>query len=130
MGRSKGTGLSVFKGREAKLNRAIFQALALKGPQTAYDIHKNVKRLRELRYAYYGNVNKRIRDLEVRGYVIEAGFKKTKAGFEAIEYELSAKAYLVLLLDSVTLENLVTNVSEELAIELLAILISFRNPLF
>ena len=43
MAKRKSGRLQVFKGREAKLNRAIFQILALKGPLIIYDIHKEVK---------------------------------------------------------------------------------------
>jgi Trm5-related predicted tRNA methylase len=118
--RSKGTELSVFKGREAKLNRAVFQALALKGPQTAYDIHKNVKKLRGLRNTHYANVNKRVRDLQSLGYVREARVKSTRAGFEATEYELTVKSYLALMLDSVNLHDLLNRIDEEAALEILA----------
>ena len=119
MARRKGTELSVFKGREAKLNRAIFQALALKGPQTIYDIHKRLRAVGELRYTHYGNVNKRVRDLQCLGYVKEARVKNTKAGFEAIEYELTAKAYLSLALDSINLEDLLNRIDEVVALEIL-----------
>jgi hypothetical protein len=100
--RRKGTELSVFKGREAKLNRAIFQALALEGPQTIYDIHK------------------RVRFLEKSGYVRRIGARKTKAGFEAHEYEPTAKAYLVLLLNSISLEELLSRLDETGGNEILA----------
>jgi hypothetical protein len=112
--------LSVFKGREAKLNRAIFQALALKGPQTIYDIHKRLRTMRGLRYTHYGNVNKRVRDLQYLGYVKEAHVKSTKAGFEATEYELTAKACLALMLDSTKLEDLLNRMDEDVALEILA----------
>jgi Trm5-related predicted tRNA methylase len=118
--RSKGTELSVFKGREAKLNRAIFQALALKGPQTIYDIHRSLRKMRGLRRTHYGNVNKRVRDLQNLGYVREINIKRTKAGFEATEYELTAKAYLALIFDSITLDNLLNRASEDAALEILA----------
>ena len=120
MARSKGTELSVFKGREAKLNRAIFQALALKGPQTIYDIHKRLRTMRGLRYTHYRNVNKRVRDLQNTGYVKEARVKGTKAGFEATEYELTARAYLALMLDSIKLEDLLSRMDEDVALEILA----------
>jgi DNA-binding PadR family transcriptional regulator len=122
--RSKGTELSVFKGREAKLNRAIFQALALKGPQTIYDIHKRLGKTRGLRYTHYGNANKRVRDLQSKGYVKEARAKSTKAGFEAIEYELTSKAYLALVFDSLKPEDLLDLASEEVASEILAIIVT------
>ena len=120
MPKPKNTKLSVFKGREAKLNRAIFQSLALKGAQTIYDIHKHVKTFRGLKYTYYGNVNKRVRALQQLGYAKEVRVKSTKAGFEATEYELAAKAYLALLLDSINLDDLLNRMDEDIALEILA----------
>jgi len=112
--------LSVFKGREAKLNRAIFQALALKGPQTIYDIHKRLRTMRGLRCTHYGNVNKRVRALQQLGYVKEVNIKSTKAGFEATEYELTARAYLALMLASIKPEDLLNRIDEDAALEILA----------
>ena len=85
--------LQVFKGREAKLNKAIFHTLAQKSPQTIYDIHKDVKNQKGLRHTRYANVNKRVRALEDSGYIKKTGTKKTKAGFQASTYDLTAKAY-------------------------------------
>ena len=112
--------ISVFKGREAKLNRAIFQILALKGPLTIYDIHKEVKARRGLRRTRYATVNKRVRSLEELRYVKRIGVKKTKAGFEASVYELTAKAYLAILLNYINLNELVTRVDESAASTILA----------
>ncbi len=112
--------ISVFKGREAKLNRAIFQALALKGPQTIYDIHKRLRTMRGLRCTHYGNVNKRVRALQQLGYVKEVNIKSTKAGFEATEYELTARAYLALMLASIKPEDLLNRIDEDAALEILA----------
>jgi len=111
--------ISVFKGREAKLNRAIFQILALKSPLTIYDIHKEVKARRGLRRTRYATVNKRVRSLEKSGYIKKIGLKKTKAGFEASTYELTARTYLVILLNSVNLEKLVMRVDEATALAML-----------
>ena len=107
--------ISVFKGREARLNRAIFQILALKGPLTIYDIHKEVKARRGLRRTRYASVNKRVRSLEELGYIKKIGAKKTKAGFEASVYELSVRAYLAILLNSINLDKLVMRVDESAA---------------
>lgn len=120
MPKPKNTRLSVFKGREARLNRAIFQSLALKGAQTIYDIHKHVKTFRGLKYTYYGNVNKRVRALQQLGYVKEVNIKSTKAGFEATEYELTARAYLALMLASIKPEDLLNRIDEDAALEILA----------
>jgi hypothetical protein len=118
----KNTKLSVFKGREAKLNRAIFQSLALKGAQTIYDIHKHVRTFRGLRYTYYGNVNKRVRVLQQLGYLKEVNIKSTKAGFEATEYELTTRSYLAIMLDSIDLEDILNRIDEDVASEILALM--------
>ena len=120
MARRKGTELSVFKGREAKLNRAIFQALALKGPQTIYDIHKQVKTQRGLKQTKYASVNKRIRLLEESGYVRRVGVKKTKAGFEATIFELAIRGYLAIVLNSMSPESLMKKLNEATALSFLA----------
>jgi len=112
--------LSVFKGREAKLNRAIFHMLALKGPQTIYDIHKQVKTRRRLRHVRYATVNKRVRALEESGYINKTGKKKTKAGFKASIYELTARAYLAILLNSINLDELIMRVDEASASAILS----------
>jgi len=123
----KNTRLSVFKGREARLNHAIFQILSLKGPQTIYDVHRQVRVHRGLRYIRYASVNKRVRALEELGYVKKIGAKKTKAGFEASIYELCAKAYLAILLNSINLEDLLAQVNEATASAILGALTSARE---
>ena len=120
--KTKGTKLKVLSGREAKLNRAIFQTLALKGPQTIYDIHKRIKTHRGLKRTYYGNVNKRVRALEQTGYVKATSIHGTKAGFQAAVYELTARAYLALMLNSININALLNQMDEDIASEILAAL--------
>jgi len=112
--------LSVFKGREARLNKAIFQILALKGPQTIYDIHKEVEIRKGLRQTRYANVNKRVRALEESGYIKKIGIKKTKAGFQASIYELTTKAYLATLFSSINQDELLMRVDDAKAQTILA----------
>jgi hypothetical protein len=116
--------LSVFKGREARLNFAIFQVLALKGPQTIYHIYRELKAQKRLRYIRYATVNKRIRLLKESGYINKIGEKKTKAGFQASVYELTARAYLAMLLNLINLDDLLMKVDEDTASEILAAIIS------
>ena len=116
------TRLSVFKGREAKLNRAIFQALALKGPQTIYDIHKQVRMLWTLKHTRYASVNKRIKNLEGLDFIKKIGTRKTKAGFRAFVYELTARAYVAIFFAKIELDSLIQQLDEETAIEILALL--------
>jgi len=111
----KNTRLSVFKGREARLNHAIFQILSLKGPQTIYDVHRQVRAHRGLRYTCYASVNKRVRALEESGYIKKIGIKKTKAGFEASIYELNVKGYLAILLNQINLDDFLKRVDDATA---------------
>ena len=46
--------------------------------------------------------------------------QNTKAGFEATVYELIARAYLGLMLDSISLENLLNRIDKDSATEILA----------
>lgn len=107
--------ISVFKGRKAKLNHLIFQTLALKGPKTIYDIHKIVKTQKKLKHIRYASLNKRVRSLEKSGYIKKFGVKKTKAGFKAALYELTTRAYLATLLNSINLNQLVKQTDETTA---------------
>jgi len=118
--KKKTSSLSVFKGREAKLNKAIFHILALKGPQTIYDIHKEAKTQRKLRHTRYASVNKRVRALEVLGYVRKSGIKETKAGFKASIYDLSIRTYLAIMFNSINLEELITKADDITALSILS----------
>ena len=123
--RKRKTGrISVFKGRKAKLNHAIFRILAVKGPLTIYDIHKTVKTQRRLKHVRYASVNKRVRSLEETGYIKKIGVKKTKTGSQAIIYELTARAYLAILFDSIKLDKVVMQVDEVAALVILGDIIS------
>jgi len=122
-GKARSGRLSVFKGREARLNRAIFHILALKGPQTIYDIHKQIRATRSLRYTHYASVNKRTKALEEQSLVKKVGIKKTKAGFEVVLYESTARAYLYLLLSSINLEDLIARFDDATASAFLALIL-------
>jgi hypothetical protein len=125
--KTKGLELSVFKGREAKLNRAILQSVALKGPQTIYNIYKLVKMTKSLRNVHYGNVNKRVRALAKLGYTKAIKTQDTKAGFEANVFELTAKAQLSLLLSSTNMEDLLNLIEENYAMEIVAAILASIN---
>jgi len=116
--------LSIFKGREAKLNHAVFQVLALKGPQTIYDIRKQLKNLRGFRKVRYATVNKRVRSLQENGYLKKTGVKKTKAGTEATIYEPTTKAYLAVLLNQIKLDQFLEKAEEEALLLILATVLS------
>jgi hypothetical protein len=120
--------LSVFKGREARLNRAIFHTLALKSPQTIYDIHKEARKQKGLRRVRYASLNRRVRLLKESGYIKEVGIKKTKAGFKASEYELSIRAYLAMLLNATNMNDLLAKIDESTAETVLTSILQTIDP--
>jgi len=117
--------LQIFKGREAKLNRAIFHILALKGPQTIYEICKEVKTHNGLRHTKYTNVNRRVRALEQTRYLRKTGTRPTLAGFEASLYELTTRGYAVLVFNRVNLNRFIKDAEENELLRALAIFVSF-----
>jgi len=122
--KAKSGRISVFKGREARLNKAIFHVLALKGSQTIYEICKEIKIQKGLKQTKYTNVNRRIRILEQSAYLEKTGTRKTQAGFQATIYQLTARAYLAILLNKMNLDNFIQTAKEENIVATLAALIS------
>jgi len=120
--KDKSGRLSVFKGRQARLNRAIFHVLALKSPLTIYEVCKEVRAQKGLKQTKYTNVNRRIRILEQSGYLERAGKRKTLAGFEAILYGLTPKTYLALLLNQINLEDFIRTADKNAITVILATL--------
>ena len=119
MPKPKTTKLSVFKGREAKLNRAIFQTLALKGPQTIYEIHKQIRAQRGLKSVKYASVNRRIKSLVESDYVKRIGAKRTKTGLEAFNYDVTYRALLAILINSLELDVMIAQMDDSLALTIL-----------
>ena len=118
----RGTELAVFKGREAKLNRAIFQSISTNGSQTIYELYKNVRTFRGLKNTHYANVNKRVRSLEQLGYLKKLKTQSTKAGFKTIIYELTNRAHLALVLNAINIDDLLNTLNEEFALQITAII--------
>jgi hypothetical protein len=117
----KGIELSVFKGREARLNRAIFETLATKGPQTIKNLQKQISKQKGLTGTYYASLTKRIRCLEETGYITQV--KPTPAGAKAATYGLRVKAYLATFLNSNSMQDLLDQATDaKAAIILLALL--------
>jgi len=124
--KDKGGRISVFKGREAKLNRAIFHILALKGPQAIYEVCKEVRALKQLKHTKYTNVNRRVRALQHSGYLEKVGVRKTQAGFQATLYQLTARAYLALMLNQIDIETILQRADKTTILSLLAALSSIK----
>jgi len=112
--------LSVFKGREAKLNRAIFWVLAQEGPLTAYDVCRKVRAQKPLRHTRYSVVNRRVRSLEEADYIEKTGPKKTRAGFEAQLYQNTLRAYLAITVNQTDFNEFIEKAEEEKIISALS----------
>jgi hypothetical protein len=124
LGAGESGRLSVFKGRKARLNRAIFHILALIGQLTIYGIHKEVKAQKGLRHTEYTNVNRRVRILEEHSCLEKIGTRKTQAGFQAVLYQLSLRIYLALLLSEISLDSFIQKGDEPAIVSMLTALIS------
>ena len=119
--------LSVFKGREAKLNRAIFHIIGLQGPQTSYDTQKEMKKGGPLKSTHYASVNKRMRALKDEGYLKITAIRVSKAGSRKVFYDLTVKAYLAIKLDLISKENIIRKAEENTGLQILAALSSIPN---
>ena len=116
--------LSVFKGREAKLNRTILLILAQESSLNIWRVYKRVREVRGLRHTRYRVVNRRMKDLEHEGYIEVCGQKETPQGLKANLYQLTVKTYLAFLLGTVSLDTLIQQANDADAITLLAALSS------
>ena len=74
----------------------------------------------------YSVVNRRIRKLREQGYLKKVGETRTKAGFQASLYGLTAKAYLALLLKNIDFETLLERINEQTALALIAELVKVK----
>ncbi len=119
--------LSVFKGREAKLNRAIFWVLAQEGSLTVYDICRKVRTQKPLRYTRYSVVNRRVRSLAEKGYVETINDRRTRAGFQAQLYQLTLRAYLAIALSKTDLDKFIEETNEKNIINALTSLTPLLN---
>jgi hypothetical protein len=122
--KSKGTELSVFKGREARLNRAILQIVTAKSPLTIWDIKKQVVARRGFKQTRYHNINTRVKALESQIYLRKIGERETKAGGKAALYEATARAYFALLVGGLHLDDLINQLDEIETMTIVSLIVS------
>jgi hypothetical protein len=97
--------LSVFKGKEAKLNRAIFQVLAQKSPQTAWEIFNQLTKQKHLSDLKYWVLIRRIKKLQESDFLMKVSETKTMPGTETGQYQLTPRAELAMALDHLNLNK-------------------------
>jgi DNA-binding PadR family transcriptional regulator len=122
------TSKSIFQRREARLNKAIFWVLAKQGSLTVYEIWLELRALRDFSYIRYHIVNRRVRALEELGYIEKSGERRTKTGFAGKLYQLTVRAYLVLLLDRTNLDEFVEEASyDSIVTAISAVILACQN---
>jgi len=112
--------LSVFKGREAKLNRAVLLILAQEGPLNIRQVYKRVRTKKNLYHTRYRVVNRRIKSLEEKGYITQVSIKKTPQGFISKFYQPTTKTYLSFILTNINFEDFVNYAEQSIVILILA----------
>jgi hypothetical protein len=116
--------LSVFKGKETKLNRAIFQVLAQKSPQTAWEIFNQLTKQKHLSDLKYWVLIRRIKKLQESDFLMKVGETKTMPGTETGQYQLTPRAELAMVLDQVNLDQFITKADYH---RILTALEAFKN---
>lgn len=101
--------LDVFKGQERRLNLAIFLVLSLSGPMPALKIYKQIIAQKKLSGTHQGSLYKRLDNLAEEGYL---RILPPQPGSKAKIYELTNKAYLAIVLDDVSKQELVDKANE------------------
>lgn len=115
--------ITVFKGRDARLNKAIFWILAQQSPLTIYDIWRKLRTQRDFAYIPYNTANRRVRALEEHDYIEKSGERKTKTGFAAKLYQLTARAYVAILLDKINLDDFIEKAPDTSILHVMAAII-------
>ena len=99
--------ISIFKGKEAKLNRAIFHILALKSPQTTWDVFRQFKKRKDMAHIRYSVLIRRVKALQQIDYLMKVGERKTRPGSETALYQLTPRAELAVALDQMNLDKFI-----------------------
>jgi hypothetical protein len=105
--RRKSSNISVFKGRKARLNHAIFQTLARKSPQTTWDIFKELKKRKDMTKLRYWVLIRKMKALQELDYLMNVGDTRTMPGTETALYQLTPRAELAIALDQIDLDEFI-----------------------
>jgi hypothetical protein len=123
----KNTRLSVFKGREARLNRVIFMILDAKKLVTSYDMFLKIRRIKGFRHTKYSSVDRRMKALQQQHWITRKGTRRTKPGSDSPFYELSSQGQTAIEIDKVNMNDFLKNAKEELLLLMRTVLSSFRE---
>ena len=122
MKRNEKSKLSLFKGREARLNKIILLILGRECCLNIWQVYKRVRETRGFRHTRYHVINRRIRDLEQEGFIEVTMVKETPQGQKVKFYQSTTKTHLAFLLDAINLDQLIQSANSTDTIILLAAL--------
>jgi hypothetical protein len=111
--KAKGTELSVFKGREASLNRVIFLILYSKKQLAKYDVFLEIRNIKGFRHKDSKTVYRRMDALNQGDWITQKGTRPAKVQGESILFELTLKGKAALKLDEKSIEEFLKTATKE-----------------
>jgi hypothetical protein len=105
--KSEKVRLSVFKGKEAKLNHGILGSLHQTSPQTGWELFLQLKKRRDMAGLTYTTLLRRMAALQLQDYIMKVGEKDTMPGTETALYQLSPRGELAIALSKINLDKFV-----------------------
>ena len=123
----KGALSSPFSGKEADVNRLIFEILRAKKQLTSYETFQILHNIKGHRHIKNQVVDRRMEKLHQQSWIILKGTKRNKLGQDSPLYELSSGGQTQLDLDKVNMNRFVLEASDELQADMQRLLSSFRE---
>jgi hypothetical protein len=118
---------SPFRGKEAHVNRLIFEVLRAKKQLTSYEIFQELHNMKGNRHIKNQVVDRRMEKLHQQSWIIQRGTKRNKLGEDSPLYELSQGGHTALESDKVNMYQFVLEASDELQVKMQQLLSSFRE---
>jgi len=119
--------LSVFSGREAKLNKVILLILTQECPQSIRQVYKGVITLKDFDHTRYRVVNRRMKSLEKEGFIEQIITEKKSQWFVAKLFQPTIRAYTALVLEAVNYNALIQSTKEAELTALLATILDIAR---
>jgi DNA-binding PadR family transcriptional regulator len=114
------TKIEVFKGREQRVNCAIFCVLSKNFPLAIWDILQDIRHdLIGFKRIKYAIINVRVRALEKQRYLRVFGYRTIRNGGKTKLYKLTTKARLAIVLSTISIDDFINVLEETSALKLL-----------
>ena len=111
-GKTKGTLIRLFSGKEEDLNRLILLVLrSSKQPLAKYDVYLQIHGMKGSRHVTSKTIYRRMGDLICEGWIAQNGTRPGKVQGESILYELTQKGIAALKVDKI--EQFLLTATEE-----------------